>query len=192
MKIYKKLHEAKSEIKATKMKKEGFNKFSNYNYFTPEQVELLVFDACTSQGLATFFQLRRNEFGEFGILSVVDTETSELVNFEMSTAIPDITATNVAQQIGGCMTYTERYLKMSVFGIVENSLDFDDKDHSKKKSKPEAPTNTPDDGKEWLNPGTDKWDQATEWLKNGGSLDAILQKYKLSKANKELLLTQSI
>ena len=43
----------------------------------------------------------------------------------MASAIPDITATNAAQQLGGCMTYTERYLKMTAFGIVDNSLDPD-------------------------------------------------------------------
>lgn len=125
MNIYKKISLAKEEIKRTKLKKEGRNDFSKYNYFTPEQIETLVYMACINQGLITKFDLKRNEYGENGYLSIFDIETSENIIFEMATAIPEIKATNIAQQLGGCVTYTERYLKMTAFGITENALDFD-------------------------------------------------------------------
>jgi len=143
MEIYKKIAKAKEQIKSSKLKKEGENKFSHYNYFTPEQVESLVFEACQTNELVTKFDLKRNEFGVLGILTIVDLHSGEKLEYEMATAIPEIKATNIAQQLGGCVTYTERYLKMSVFGIVENSLDFDDKDNSQKQ---ESKT----DDKAWL------------------------------------------
>lgn len=46
--------------------------------------------------------------------------------------MPEIKATNAAQQMGGCMTYTRRYMLMSLFGIVENALDFDSQDNRTK------------------------------------------------------------
>lgn len=132
MTIYEKLANAKQQIANTKMEKQGKNDFSKYSYFTPEQVSILVQKACDSCGLITLFSLKRNEFGEYGVLKVVDIETGESVEVEWATAIPEIKATNVAQQIWGCMTYTERYLKMSLFGIIDNNLDFDTTENTKK------------------------------------------------------------
>lgn len=135
--LLKKIALAKKEIKNSKMTKLGKNKFSNYDYFTPEQIEKLVFDACENNGLITTFNLKRNEFGVYGILTIYDTESSEKLEYEMASAIPEIKATNIAQQLGGCVTYTERYLKTSAFGIVDNSLDFDNDNNS-----PANPKNT--------------------------------------------------
>lgn len=125
MEILKKIAKAKNQIKEIKLKKTGWNDYSKYNYFLPEQVEKIVSDACKSNNLITKFDLKRNEFGEYGILTIYDIDSNENMKYEMATAIPDIKATNIAQQLGGCVTYTERYLKMSAFGIVENDLDFD-------------------------------------------------------------------
>lgn len=127
--IFEKIENCKEQIKHTKLKKEGRNAFSKYDYFTPEQIEKLVYEATKENRLLTKFNLKRNEFGVYGEYVVIDLDTSEKEVYEMATAIPEIKATNIAQQLGGCVTYTERYLKMSVFGIVENSLDFDDKDN---------------------------------------------------------------
>ena len=65
----------------------------------------------------------------------------------MASAIPDIKAANISQQLGSAVTYTERYLKMSVFGIVDNNLDFDSKNESKNENKPAAKVI---DEKQWL------------------------------------------
>jgi hypothetical protein len=132
-----KLAAAKAEIKATKLKKEGKNTFSNYEYFTPSQIEFLVANACHTNKLLTSFDLIRNELGVYGRLTVYDLESGENLSTEMASAIPEIKATNIAQQLGGCVTYTERYLKMSLFGITDNQLDFDTTENTKKQT--EAP-----------------------------------------------------
>jgi len=134
MEIYKKIAKAKEEIKSSDLKKAGHNDYSNYDYFTPDQIELLVFGACSNNKLTTTFNLKRNEFGIYGVLAVIDIDSFEKVEYEMATDIPTITATNIAQQLGGCMTYTERYLKMSAFGISENALDPDSNPKPKTKN----------------------------------------------------------
>ena len=138
-----KLAAAKAEIKATKLKKEGKNTYSNYEYFTPSQIEFLVAAACHNNKLLTSFDLIRNELGVYGRLTVYDLESGEKLTAEMASAIPEIKATNIAQQLGGCVTYTERYLKMSLFGITDNQLDFDTTENAKKqagtKTAPKAP-----------------------------------------------------
>lgn len=132
MTIYEKLAKAKQQIANTEMKKAGKNSFSNYDYFTPEQVSMLVQKACDDNWLITLFSLKRNEFWEYGVLTVIDVAEGWEITVEWATAIPEIKATNVAQQIWGCMTYTERYLKMSLFWIVNNDLDFDTTENTKK------------------------------------------------------------
>ena len=136
MDIYNKLQKCRQEIKSIELTKEGKNKFSNYNYFTPSQVESIVSDVCFANNILTKFSLLRTELGLIGKLTLVDLEADaknidvHSIDFEMATDIPLIKATNVTQQIGGAMTYTERYIKMSVFGIVDNNLDFDSQDNN--------------------------------------------------------------
>ena len=125
MKLIEKIALAKKEVKETKLKKEGRNDFSKYDYFTPSQIEFLVQQVCHSQKLLTKFDLVRDSLGVYGILTIFDTESDEKLEYQMATAIPEIKATNISQQLGGCMTYTERYLKTSAFGITDNNLDFD-------------------------------------------------------------------
>ena len=129
MKLIQKIAKAKNEIKESKLKKEGKNKFSNYDYFTPPQVELLVNQVCASQGMLTKFDLIRDTLGVYGRLTIFDIDTEDFLCYDMASAIPEIKATNIAQQLGGCVTYTERYLKMSAFGITDANLDLDTYDN---------------------------------------------------------------
>lgn len=133
--LLEKLNNAKHEIKNTKIQKAGWNDYSQYAYFTPEQIEFLVAQACKNNGLLTTFDLVRNELGIYGQLTIYEIETGESLQLQMATEIPQIKATNTAQQLGGCMTYTERYLKTSAFGITDNRLDFDTTENTIKNAK---------------------------------------------------------
>ena len=135
--LLQKLSNAKLEIKETKLQKGGWNDYSKYAYFTPDQIEFLVSQACKNNKLLTTFDLIRNELGIYGELTIYDIESANELILKMATDIPQIKATNTAQQLGGCVTYTERYLKMSAFGITDNQLDFDVTPQGKK---PPAPT----------------------------------------------------
>lgn len=146
--IYEKINKAIDKIKKSDLKKAGKNSFSNYDYYTPEQVDKLVYESCKELNLFVKFDLLRNEYGEYGQLTIFDLDETEPNDvpavFNMATAIPEIKATNVAQQIGGCMTYTKRYMLMNVFDIVDNNLDFDTTENTKKTSESQPE-------KQWLN-----------------------------------------
>jgi hypothetical protein len=137
METLKKLNKAIELIKSKNLKKKGRNKFSNYDYYTPDQVAELTTWASHEVNLFPKFDLIRNELGITGKLSIYDIESdSEPVVFEMASAIPEIKATNVSQQLGGAMTYTKRYLLMTAFDIVDNNLDFDTTENTKKQVAP--------------------------------------------------------
>lgn len=187
MEIYKKILAAKQHISMSDMKKEGWNEYSKYHYFTPDQINKLVFLACQETSLLTLFSLKRNEFGEYGELVIIDLETNEKEVITMATAIPSITATNAAQQLGGCVTYTERYLKMTAFGISDNTLDPDSKKQETKKETPVV------DEKKWLNKGTKDWTNAVAKLKaKTVTMDDILKVYKLRKDFQTDLINESL
>jgi len=120
-----KINEARIKIKSSKLKKEGRNEFSKYDYYTPEQVNKLVYEACKDLSLLNIFQLKRTELGLMAEMTVTDLETGDSEVFTSATEIPSIKATNVSQQIGGCMTYSERYMLMFLYDIKDNNLDFD-------------------------------------------------------------------
>jgi len=178
MKLIDKIAKCKAEIKESKLKKEGYNKFSNYNYFTPSQVEMLVNQVCNKNKLLTKFDLIRDSLGIFGKLTIYDCESLEKLEYIMASAIPDIKAANISQQLGSAVTYTERYLKMSVFGIVDNNLDFE----SKKESKPAKV-----DEKQWLS--DQNCDIICQRIIKGekGLFEKTKAFYKISKSNLEKL-----
>jgi hypothetical protein len=128
-----KIQKAIELIKSKNLKKLGKNTFSKYDYYTPEQVAELVTWACREVKILPKFDLKRNELGITGTLSIYNLEAfAEMpVIYEMASAIPDIKATNISQQIGGAMTYTKRYLLMNAFDIVDNNLDFDTTENTK-------------------------------------------------------------
>jgi len=165
------LAEARAIISNTKMKKGGRNSYSNYDYFTPDQVHKLVEDACQKTGLVTTFQLRKDELGYYGELSLYGIESNDERSFEFRTDVPEIKATNASQKLGGMMTYTERYAKMSVFGIVDNNLDFDSQDN-RAKEKPKTTNTKPESSKE---------EQFVAYIKKQGGLTDAL-KAQLKKA----------
>jgi len=176
MSILEKLANAKLSIAQTKISKEWSNDFSHYEYFTPSQVAWLVQKVCNENKLYTKFDLKRDEYGVYGVLTVYDIEDGSSIQFEWATAIPEIKATNVAQQIWGCMTYTERYLKMTAFGITDNSLDFDTTENTQKIA--EKKTETKKEVKWFNKPEFENLKTNVEYLRKFKTSDELLQDIK--------------
>lgn len=140
MNIYEKLNRARELVRTTKHKKGGTNTYSNYDYFTPEQVEMIVSEVCAETKMIPLCNLRRDQYGIFQQLILVDLEdTKETLVFELATVQGEMKATNDTQQMGGTDTYSERYIKMKVFQIKDSNLDPDSKDNSGMKTKKSYP-----------------------------------------------------
>ena len=143
MEVYKKINQAIEKIKNSDLKKGGYNSYSEYAYYTPEQIDKLVREACQDLNIFVKFDLKRNELGIDGTIEIIDLdENAPSAFYTMASDIPSIKATNISQQLGGAMTYTKRYMLMNVFDIVDNNLDFDNtentqKSESNKKASPE-------------------------------------------------------
>lgn len=137
--ILERLAEARKIIRETKVEKLGYNKYSEYKYFTPEQVEQLVADACEKTNTIVLCNLLRGEYGLYQTLDFIAIDNPEnKLSFRLSTEKGAITATSATQQMGGTDTYSERYLKMKVFQVKDNNLDPDSQDNRKEADKKET------------------------------------------------------
>ena len=104
---------------------------------------------------------------------IVDTEGGSI---ESSMHLPDIAD---PQKIGSAITYYRRYTLQSLL-----ALQAEDDDGNATVNH----VNPVKDTKKWLNLNTPEFSKALEYIKTGGSIESIQQKYKLSKTTKEELL----
>lgn len=195
IKVLQKIQNCRASIKASDLQKSGYNEYSKYNYYTPEQVDKLVYDACLTEKLFNKFSLVRNEHGLHGWLKVTDLESGEFETFQAATEMPVITATNASQQMGGCMTFSERYLKQTVYDIVDNNLDFDSQDNRQKAPKKTPPDKAPKaekpnegDDKPWLNEDMPAYEKIHTAIQNDEkTIKDIRKVYKISTKIADLL-----
>lgn len=194
LKVLQKIAEAKEIIRRTPIKKQGRNKFSNYDYYTPEQIVNIVQDACETAGIITMFRTQRTDLGIDAYMTIVDLTSGESVEYCQVTAIPDIKATNIAQQLGGMNTYSNRYLLMFIFDITDNNLDFDTTENTKKtaveSTKKSAPAEPKVEAKPELTNKHAKWADLVNYVHGGGTVDAIKNKYSVSGATETLLMKE--
>lgn len=147
MNIYEKLDKARESIRNTPLKKTKSG--GNFKYFTPEEVELLVAEACSEVKLLPLCSLKRNEFGLYQEMLLVNLEDEEeevpgvpsILTFELATEKGSLKNTNETQNMGSTDTYSERYIKMKVFQIKDNNLDPDGQQNHDKEKSVTPPTN---------------------------------------------------
>ena len=141
MNIYEKLDRARESIRNTPLKKTASG--GMFKYFTPEEVETLVAEACKEQKLLPLCSLVRDDFGLKQVMHLKDLEDIKVeIVFELATEKGSLKNTNESQNMGSTDTYSERYIKMKVFQIKDNNLDPDGhQSHDKDKSVTPAVTN---------------------------------------------------
>ena len=82
---------------------------------------------------------------------------------------------NDPQALGSAISYARRYAVTSIL-----SLNIDDDDANKASGKSPDKTKSKEPDKPWLNKG-EQLDKAMEYLRAGGSIETIKQKYAISK-----------
>ena len=91
----------------------------------------------------------------------------------------------VPQQFGSASSYAKKYALGNLL-LIDDTQDADAVNkHDKSDGNNLKST---EDDKKWLNKNTPEFSKAIEYLKSGGSLDTIENKYKLAKAVKDELL----
>lgn len=91
---------------------------------------------------------------------------------------------------GKATTYALKYALLYSFLVPTGLIDDSDATHSNDSPTPNVPSEAQ---KPWLNPDTNTWTQAVDYLKNkNGNIEGIEVNFRLSKANREKLLSEAI
>jgi hypothetical protein len=94
---------------------------------------------------------------------------------------PNRKGMDIAQSFGSSSSYARKYALNGIFLIDDSALDPDATNTHGKGAKSAEPT-------KWLNEGTPEFPKAQKWLKEGGDIDTLRTKYKISKKVAEALL----
>lgn len=173
MKIYKKLADFQQECPTIHKGTSGFG----YSYADLPTIFEKINPLLKKHKLG-FTQLVQAE----GIETILFSTDSEEV-IKSVTPIPQdvqLAKMNEFQVLGSAITYIRRYALSSMLGIVTDK-DTDAAGQSVKK------TVAPADNKKWLNKGTAEFNKASKFVTEGGDINKIKAKYKLSKEVEQLL-----
>jgi hypothetical protein len=180
-----KLSLIQKEFKANKSK---FNSFGKYNFRSAEDI-LEALKPYNEKYQVSFVITEVIIKGVEHILIPMIQSTATIydnngVNEICATAIVGVDLNQkgmqVPQQFGSASSYAKKY-------ALGNLLLIDDTQDADATNKHNTETKSEDDLK-WLNKNTPEFNKAIEYLKNGGNIATIENKYKLAKAVKDELL----
>ena len=181
--LHEKLSKIQVEFKANKSK---FNSFGKYNFRSAE--DILEALKPYNEKYQVSFVIRED------IINVnppiINSSACILdnngVNEIIATAIVGVDlqqkGMQVPQQFGSASSYAKKYALGNLL-LIDDTQDADATNNHGK----EVKTTTEEDLK-WLNKNTPEFNKAIEYLKNGGNIATIENKYKLAKAVKDELL----
>lgn len=178
-----KLSLIQKEFKANKSK---FNSFGKYNFRSAE--DILEALKPFNEKYEVSFVISERLINVGCDLPIMESTATILdnngVNEIKATALVGVDllqkGMQVPQQFGSASSYAKKY-------ALGNLLLIDDTQDADATNKHDKEVKTEEDLK-WLNKNTPEFNKAIEYLKNGGNIATIENKYKLAKAVKDELL----
>lgn len=142
--IYMKIAEINHKLNCTSLKKSGFNKFGNFDYYELEDLLPTIEESCYENGLLMQFQFDNSK----AVIRFINTDNPKETYSNsiplQSRELPDLPKMNEFQVYGSMMTYYKRYLLLNTFNISERSIidnnayeEMQKKEKSKKPAKKE-------------------------------------------------------
>jgi len=173
-----KLRKIQSELKAPKNQK---NNFGKYNYRSCEDIleavkPLLDKHKCT----LTISDEVREICGVLFVEAIVFiSDGTDSVHTKAQAGIdPNRKGMDIAQSFGSSSSYAKKYALGNLF-LLDDTKDADSTNTHGKGAKTTE--------KSWLNKGTAEFKKVQTYLKGGGNISKVEEKYRVSKEVKELL-----
>jgi len=183
-----KLSKIQVEFKSNKSR---FNSFGKYNFRSAE--DILEGLKPFNEKYGVYFTIREEVSVIFEttpiLISTATIHDNNEINEIEATAIVGVDlqqkGMQVPQQFGSASSYGKKYALGNLL-LIDDTQDADaTNSHGKEVGAKNATTATED---KWLNKNTPEFTQAIEYLKKGGNIATIENKYKLAKSVKEELL----
>ena len=181
-----KLSLIQKEFKANKSK---FNSFGKYNFRSAEDIleALKPYNEKYQVSFVITEELVTNDFVANTIPMMLSTATildNNGINEIKATALVGIDleqkGMQMPQKFGSASSYGKKYALGNLL-LIDDTQDADATNKHDKEVKAEEEL-------KWLNKNTPEFNKAIEYLKNGGNIATIENKYKLAKAVKDELL----
>jgi hypothetical protein len=178
-----KLSKIQVEFKSNKSR---FNSFGKYNFRSAE--DILEGLKPFNEKYGVYFTIREEVNVIFEttpiIVSTATIHDNNEINEIEATAIVGVDlqqkGMQVPQAFGSASSYGKKYALGNLL-LIDDTQDADATNSHGKESKPVTE-------EKWLNKNTPEFNQAIEYLKKGGNIATIENKYKLAKSVKEELL----
>jgi hypothetical protein len=178
-----KLSKIQVEFKSNKSR---FNSFGKYNFRSAE--DILEGLKPFNEKYDVYFTIREEVSVIFEttpiLISTATIHDNNEINEIEATAIVGVDlqqkGMQVPQQFGSASSYGKKYALGNLL-LIDDTQDADATNSHGKESKPVTED-------KWLNKNTPEFNQAIEYLKKGGNIATIENKYKLAKTVKEELL----
>jgi hypothetical protein len=180
-----KLSLIQKEFKANKSK---FNSFGKYNFRSAEDILEALKPFNEKYQVSFVITERMIRMQDQNIIPMMQSTATIYdnngVNEISATAIVGVDLNQkgmqVPQQFGSASSYAKKYALGNLL-LIDDTQDADATNKHDKEVKAE-------DDLKWLNKNTPEFNKAIEYLKNGGNIATIENKYKLAKAVKDELL----
>jgi hypothetical protein len=173
-----KLRKIQAELKAPKNQR---NNFGKYNYRSCEDIleavkPLLDKHKCT----LTISDEVREVCGVLFVEAIVFiSDGKDSVHTKAQAGIdPNRKGMDIAQSFGSSSSYARKYALNGLF-LIDDTKDADSTNTHGKGAKSTE--------KSWLNKGTAEFKKVQTYLKGGGNISKVEEKYRISKEVKELL-----
>jgi hypothetical protein len=176
-----KLSLIQKEFKASKSK---FNSFGKYNFRSAEDIleALKPFNEKYKVNFTITESMVESQFLQFPMLRSVASINDDLDTITASAIVGvdlEQKGMQMPQKFGSASSYAKKYALGNLLLIDDTQ----DPDASNKHEK-----NVPVDDLKWLNKNTPEFTKAIEYLKNGGNIATIENKYKMTAIVKNELL----
>jgi hypothetical protein len=183
-----KLSLIQKEFKANKSK---FNSFGKYNFRSAEDILEALKPYNEKYQVSFVITERMIRMQDQNIIPMMQSTATIYdnngVNEISATAIVGVDLNQkgmqVPQQFGSASSYAKKYALGNLL-LIDDTQDAD----ATNKHDKEVKQDIKEDELKWLNKNTPEFNKAIEYLKNGGNIATIENKYKLAKAVKDELL----
>lgn len=184
-----KLSLIQKEFKASKSK---FNSFGKYNFRSAEDILEALKPFNEKYQVSFIINEELINFDNPIILSKATILDNNGINEISATAIVGVDLNQkgmqVPQQFGSASSYGKKYALGNLL-LIDDTQDADATNkHDKAETLTPKEISASLEDKKWLNKNTPEFNKAIEYLKNGGNIATIENKYKLAKTVKDELL----
>ena len=170
MKLNEKLATIQTKFKS---KKSRFNSFGKYYFRSAEDILEAIKPYLLEHGITV--TINEELINDTFVIKTTATisEGLEAINATAIVGVDvDQKGMQMPQRFGSASSYGKKYALGNLF-LIDDTQDSDaTNDHGQSSV----------NAKQWLNKGSDAFDKAVDYVKAGGKVDAIKQKYSMNKA----------